>query len=66
LLKDVQADTRKIPWVLDAVALLGATQPAIGILRSLQRQTDAGIATSRCRGSANPRHFVSLILHPNC
>lgn len=39
LLKDVPANTRKIPWVLDAVALLGATQPAVGILKDLQALT---------------------------
>jgi len=36
LLRNVKADTRIIPWVLDAVALLGATQPAVGILGDLQ------------------------------
>ena len=36
LLKDVKASTRNIPWVLDAVALLGADQPAVGILSDLQ------------------------------
>jgi hypothetical protein len=36
LLKDVRADTRKIPWVLDAVALLGSDQPAVGILNELK------------------------------
>jgi len=36
LLKNVQADTRRIPWVLDAVALLGAEQPAVGVMNSLQ------------------------------
>lgn len=35
LLRDVQASTRIIPWVLDAVALLGSEQPALGILRDL-------------------------------
>jgi hypothetical protein len=35
----VQADTRIIPWVLDAVSLLGATQPAVGILKDLQALT---------------------------
>jgi hypothetical protein len=35
LLRDVKADTREIPWVLDAVALLGSDQPAVGILKSL-------------------------------
>ena len=41
LLRDVQAGTRKIPWVLDAVALLGATAPAVGSLRDLQALTMA-------------------------
>ncbi len=39
LLKNVQAGTRKIPWVLDAVALLGADQPAFGNLKDLQSLT---------------------------
>lgn len=39
LLKDVPANTRNIPWVLDAVALLGASQPAVGILKDLQALT---------------------------
>jgi hypothetical protein len=34
--RDVQAGTRKLPWVLEAVALLGADQPAIGTLDDLQ------------------------------
>lgn len=37
LLKDVQAGTRVLPWVLDAVALLGSDQPAVGILRDLKK-----------------------------
>jgi TolA-binding protein len=37
LLKDVQAGTRVIPWVLDAVALLGSDQPAVGILKDLKK-----------------------------
>lgn len=36
LLRNVRADTRTIPWVLDAVALLGADQPAVGILKELR------------------------------
>lgn len=36
MLRNVQAHTRLIPWVLDAVALLGATTPAVGILKDLQ------------------------------
>lgn len=39
--KDVKADTREIPWVLDAVALLGADQPAVGTLKDLQSLTMA-------------------------
>src|SRR5712671_1063815 len=41
LLKNVQAGTRIIPWVIDAVALLGATQPAFGSLKDLQSLTMA-------------------------
>lgn len=39
LLRDVQAGTRKLPWVLDAVALLGADQPAVGTLKDLEALT---------------------------
>lgn len=39
LLRNVQAGTRELPWVLDAVALLGADQPAVGTLRDLQSLT---------------------------
>lgn len=39
LIKDVRAFNRVIPWVLDAVALLGADQPAVGILSDLQALT---------------------------
>lgn len=39
LLRDVKASNRKIPWVLDAVALLGADQPAVGVLEDLQALT---------------------------
>lgn len=39
LLKEVKASTQVIPWVLDAVALLGATRPAVGILSELQALT---------------------------
>jgi hypothetical protein len=41
LLRDVQAGNRRIPWTLDAVALLGATPPAVGTLRDLQSLTMA-------------------------
>jgi len=49
LLKDVKASTREIPWVLDAVALLGADQPAVGILKSLSL-TMARSTALQCRG----------------
>ena len=39
LLKNVKASTRNIPWVLDAVALLGSDQPAVGVLKDLQALT---------------------------
>lgn len=39
LLKNVRAGNRVIPWVLDAVALLGADQPAIGNLAELSALT---------------------------
>jgi hypothetical protein len=48
LLKNVQAGTRIIPWVVDACALLGADQPAFGNLKDLQSLTMA-------RGAA-PKH----------
>lgn len=48
LLKDVKASTREIPWVLDAVALLGADQPAVGILKSLSL-TMARSTALQCR-----------------
>lgn len=41
LLGSVKAGSRVIPWVLDAVALLGADQPAIGTLQDLQSLTMA-------------------------
>lgn len=51
LLRDVKADTREIPWVLDAVALLGADQPAVGILKSLTL-SKARSAALQCRARA--------------
>lgn len=39
LLRNVTAGTRVLPWVLDAVALLGADQPAFGNLKDLQSLT---------------------------
>lgn len=48
LLRDVKADTREIPWVLDAVALLGSDQPAVGILKSLSL-TMARSTALQCR-----------------
>jgi len=41
LLKNVKANTGFIPWVLDAVALLGATAPAVGTLKELEALTMA-------------------------
>lgn len=38
LLKNVRADTRTIPWVLDAVAVLGSDQPAVGVLQALMQR----------------------------
>ncbi len=46
LLRDVKASTRHIPWVLDAVALLGSDQPAVGILKDLQALTMARVGDS--------------------
>lgn len=50
LLRNVQADTRVIPWVLDAVALLGATAPAVGILKDLTSLTLARSSGLQCEG----------------
>jgi hypothetical protein len=36
LLRNVQASTRQIPWVLDAIALLGTSAPAVGVLKEIQ------------------------------
>lgn len=47
LLGNVKASTRVIPWVLDAVAILGATAPAVGILKDLQSLTLARKAALR-------------------
>lgn len=49
LLADVKAGTREIPWVLDAVALLGADPPAVGILKDLQALTMARSTEFQCR-----------------
>ena len=49
LLKNVMAGTRNIPWVLDAVALLGADQPAVGTLKDLQSLTMARKSALRAR-----------------
>lgn len=43
LLKNVQAGNRQIAYVLDAVAMLGSDQPAIGVLKEMQ----ASIAARR-------------------
>jgi hypothetical protein len=47
LLGNVKASTRVLPWVLDAVAILGATPPAVGILKDLQSLTLARKAALR-------------------
>ena len=49
LLRNVQADTRVIPWVLDAVALLGSDQPAVGVLDALQALMQRGPANGKLR-----------------
>jgi len=36
LLQNVRASSRSIPWVLDAIALLGTDQPAVGILKDIK------------------------------
>lgn len=61
LLPNVQAFNRTIPWVLDAVALLGTDQPAVGILKDLKASIMARRAKFRSgervtlkRESANP------------
>jgi hypothetical protein len=52
LLKNVKASNREIPWVLDAVALLGTEMPAVGILKDLQSHTmsrrEAQLPHSEC------------------
>ena len=59
LLRNVKADTRLIAWVLDAVALLGATQPAVGILKDLQALTLARSTGLRCEGRVAFRRDTS-------
>lgn len=39
LKKNVEVGNRRIPWLLDAVALLGSDHPAVGILKDLQSLT---------------------------
>lgn len=41
LLDSVKAGTRTLPWVLDAVALLGASRPAVSTLKDLKSLTYA-------------------------
>lgn len=50
LLKNVQVFNRTIPYVLDAVALLGADQPAVGVLKDLKASLMARRATFRASG----------------
>ena len=65
LLKDVKASTRKIPWVLDAVALLGTDQPAVGILSDLQsftmarRELEFESCVSFARADMRPFHSIN-------
>lgn len=58
LLHDVKAGTRVIPYVLDAVALLGTDQPAVGILKDLQALTMSRSAYSH-RGRVTFRRGAS-------
>jgi hypothetical protein len=60
LLRDVQAGTRKIPWVLDAVALLGADQPAFGTLGDLQSLTMKRKPVFQARARVEFRRGVNL------
>jgi hypothetical protein len=60
LLRDVQAGTRKIPWVLDAVALLGADQPAFGTLADLQSLTMKRKPALQARARVEMRRGFSL------
>lgn len=48
LVRNIKAGTREIPWTLDAVALLGADAPAVGILKELSAHTAS--ATLHLRG----------------
>lgn len=48
LLKNVKASNQEIPWVLDAVALLGSDPPAVGVLKDLQTMTMSRRATLSC------------------
>lgn len=50
LLKNVQVGNRQIPWVLDAVALLGTDQPAVGVLREMQASIEARRTSLRSSG----------------
>jgi hypothetical protein len=60
LLRDVQAGTRKLPWVLDAVALLGADQPAFGTLADLQSLTMKRKPALQARARVEMRRGFSL------
>jgi hypothetical protein len=61
LLRDVQAGTRKLPWVLDAVALLGADQPAFGTLADLQSLTMKRKPAFQARARVERRQAFSFI-----
>lgn len=50
LLQNVSAFNRTIPYVLDAVALLGADQPAVGVLKDLKASIMARRVPLRANG----------------
>lgn len=50
LLKNVQSGNRQIPYVLDAVALLGSDQPAVGVLKEMQASIAARRTPMRAGG----------------
>jgi hypothetical protein len=72
LLGNVKAGSRVIPWVLDAVALLGADQPAIGTLKDLQSLTMArgsglqsSVRVALTRATPNGGHKPNMADEPN-
>jgi hypothetical protein len=61
LLKNVQAFNRTLPWVLDAVALLGTDQPAVGILKPLQESIAARRSQLRAGGRVTLQRGTSTL-----